>query len=453
MRVMLLSESPLAPSSMGKVAMLLSSGLAAMGYDVSVVVYSQSNLPSPVSFKMVFNPREWASRCGEPLADLFPDADVTVYPWANALDFGSLYYSLSRKPDVLVVYSYPYANPELNDVAYRFFTSKGRPAVAYALHEGPHLDPAMAASVLAYSLVVAPTRYGATQYSTALASLLGVNPEDVGQFLTAIPHPVNTSLYSPDTVARVRRELSLPERILARDCVVSMLAKNHVRKDYRALLEAVLRARAETGKDIAAGLYWVDSVSGNYWSLERLVQQVSSKLGVPREEAEDAVLLLPELWSKLGMSELMVVYAYAFLTDLHLFLTRAESYGLPPVESSLLGVPTATTDIPPQREALGVGARFVSAGTLEQDDYVLWQPDPLDAAKAIVEFIEGKLPAPDRESVAKRHDHARVAESFSDVLELSELTPSPLSSKLKGYAAAAERGARPGAPYYNLLSL
>ncbi|MEM4436165.1 MAG: hypothetical protein QXO22_04300 [Thermosphaera sp.] len=431
MRVAVLGESPLTPSSMGKVVHLIAAGLTELGYEVSVIVYSAAHLPTPSSFKLVYNQREWACRAGEPLADLMPDVDVEVIPWGEMVDYGVIHNSLKHSPDVLIVYAYPYVALKLNDLAFKYFTSRRKPAVLYALHEGPYLDPALTQSILAYSMVMGPTQFTANQYLEGLASALNAKVEDVQDYFTVVNHPINVDLYTPDAVRELRDFLKLPERVLTHDYVVGMLAKNHVRKDFKALAEAVAEVRKLTGKDVAAGMYWVNSVSANYWSTDKISSSLMRKYGLTQEEITDMILLLPDLWAGMGMTEQGVIYTYSLLMDMHLFLTRGESYGLPPVESTLLGTPTASTDIPPQREALGEGARYVRTAVVENDDYVLWAPQVDDAASAILEFIESKLPTPDRENLVRKHDYRNVAREISRVIEAATLTPNPLSEKIR----------------------
>ncbi|MEM4819188.1 MAG: hypothetical protein QXQ91_02620, partial [Nanopusillaceae archaeon] len=333
-----------------------------------------------------------------------------------------------HEADALIVYSYPYIELDLNDIAYKFFTSRDKPAVVYALHEGPVLELEAALSVMAYSMVVVPTRSTGLRYVEALLRSGRATFESIGAYFAVLPHPVNTALFSPEVAGELRKHYGEP--LLNYDAIVGMVAKNHIRKDYASLLEAVVRARIETGRDIAAGLYWIDAVSGNYWKREDLVRRISGKLGVSREVVEESIEMLPQKYRAHGAPDSYIVYVYTSLMTMHLFLTRAEAYGLPPVESALLGVPTATTDIPQQREIFGDEIRYVRTGLLERDDFTLYQPDPVDASRAIVEYLEGKLPVPSREKLAEVHDYRNVAKKLSTILDVASKTPRPLSEKL-----------------------
>lgn len=424
MRVLILSECPGVPSSLGKVVTYLASGLAELGFEVHVAPYSMSPIPSLLSFSRRLSPCRFAELGGDPLADLYPCGEIVVHPWGRAYPLSDL--DVARSSDVLFVYSYPYAEPDLNDLAYRLFTSRGKPSILYALHEGPYLDPEQAVSVLAHSVVVAPSKSVAEKYASALR-VAGTRGHEC--YFTTLPHPLAVEVYSDKAAKRVLDHYGIPVR--RHDYVIGMLAKNHVRKDYATLLEAVVRARLSTGLDLACGLYWVDAVSGNYWSAQELVKRVSRKLGVDRRVVEDATILLPEMWRSVGLPESAVVYVYAHRMDMHLFLTRGEAYGLPPVESSLLGVPTATTGIPEQVEVFGDGARYVRATVAERDEYALYFPDPVDATSAIVEFVEGKLPSPSREALARVHDYRAVARRLAEVIEMATQTPRPLSEKAR----------------------
>ncbi|MEM0458944.1 MAG: hypothetical protein QXZ31_03675 [Thermofilaceae archaeon] len=426
MKVLIFSEAPTVVSSLGKVVSYLASGLAELGYEVHIAPFSLSITSSLLSFEKTISLCELATKSRVPLADLYPCVDIHIHPWGRLYPVTDL--DIVHEADALIVYSYPYVELDLNDIAYKFFTSRGKPAVVYALHEGPVLGPEEALSVVAYSVVVTPTRDTGMRYIDALAKSSKVDQESVGTYFAVLQHPVNAEMFNPRVVGELRKHYGEP--LLNYDAVIGMIAKNHIRKDYAALLEAVVRVRIETGRDIAAGLYWIDAVSGNYWKRDDLVRRISGKLGVGRELVEESIEMLPQKYRAHGVPDSYIVYAYTSLMTMHLFLTRAEAYGLPPVESVLLGVPTATTDIPQQREIFGDEIRYVRTGLLERDDFTLYRPDPVDASKAITEYLEGKLPAPNREKLAEVHDYRNVAKKLSAILDVASKTPKPLSEKL-----------------------
>lgn len=432
MRVLVFSEAPTVASSLGKVAAYLASGLAELGHEVHVVPFSISITSSMLSFEKTISLCELAAKSGVPLADLYPCADVYLYPWGRLYPISDL--DIIHKADALIVYSYPYVEADLNDIAYKFFTSRNKPAVIYALHEGPVLGPDEALSIVAYSMVVAPTRDTGVRYINALAKGSRVVPELIYMYFAVLPHPVNTGLFNPSTRDKLRAHYGEP--LLNYDAVIGMIAKNHIRKDYAALLEAVVRAKIETGRDIAAGLYWIDAVSGNYWKRDGLTKRIAGKLGVSGDFIEESIEMLPQKYRAHGAPDSYIVYAYTSLMTMHLFLTRAEAYGLPPVESSLLGVPTATTDVPQQREIFGEEIRYVRTDILERDDFTLYQPDPIDASRTIVEYLEGKLPTPSREKLEEKHNYKNIARKLSAILDVASKTPKSLSEKL-GISVAA----------------
>lgn len=424
MRVVFLSECPGVTSSLGKVVMYMSSGLAELGFEVHVVPYSFSIIPSLVSFSRRFSPCRYAEEHGDPLSDLYPCGEVVVHPWGRFYPITEV--EALRSADVLLVYSYPYVELDLNDIAYKLFTSRNKPSVLYALHEGPYLDPDVALSVLAHSVVATPTASLASKFISALSRFF--ERGSVEPYFTVLQHGIDVSVYTREATKRVSERYGRP--VLRHDFVVGMVAKNHVRKDFATLLEAVVRARL-AGYDVGAGLYWIDAVSGNYWRAEELVKRVSRKLGVDERDVEQSVYMLPSAWRGLGMPESALVHVYTSYMDMHLFLTRGEAYGLPPVETALLGVPTVTTGIPEQREIFGDVIRYVEARVVERDDIALYQPDPVDAFRAIVEFVEGKLPVPDRERLASTHDYRVVVRRLVSVIEAATQTPRALSEKAR----------------------
>lgn len=424
MNIVILGESPLTPSSMGKVTMYLATGLAELGYRVSVVVYSSATLSTPLSFATRLSPCEVADKGFE---DLYPCTEIHVYPWGKLYPLSEL--DAVRKSDALLVYGYPYVELDLNDIAYKMFTSSGKPSIVYALHEGAEIDPKESMCVLAHSVVVAPTNHVRNMYINGLVSSLGVKRGDLEPYFFVLPHPLNTSVFTDKAVKKVSETRDLPPNPLHHDVVVGMVAKNHVRKDYAALVEAVVRARMETGREIAAGLYWIDSISGNYWNIDGITRKISRRFGVGESELLDLIVVLPHRFRTCGIPDHMLAYVYSKAMHLHMFLTRGEAYGLPPVESSLLGVPTVTTDIPPQREIFGNRIRYVAAHPFDADSFSLYRPDPADAAKAILEFLEGKIPTPDPVALAEVHDYKAVARKLSNIIEFASRTPKPLSTK------------------------
>ncbi|MEM4827618.1 MAG: hypothetical protein QXK07_06215, partial [Desulfurococcaceae archaeon] len=243
MKVLIFSEAPTVASSLGKVVAYLSSGLAELGYEVHVAPFSISITSSMLSFEKTVSLCELAAKSKVPFADLYPCADVHIHPWGRLYPIADL--DVVHEADALIVYSYPYIELDLNDIAYKFFTSRDKPALVYALHEGPVLELEAALSVMAYSLVVVPTRSTGLRYVEALLRSGRATFESIGAYFAVLPHPVNTALFSPRVADEMRKRYGEP--LLNYDAVVGMVAKNHIRKDYASLLEAVVRARIETG--------------------------------------------------------------------------------------------------------------------------------------------------------------------------------------------------------------
>ncbi|MEM1913322.1 MAG: hypothetical protein QW067_09305 [Thermofilaceae archaeon] len=425
MRVVLVSEAPFVPSSLGKVVTYISAGLAERGFEVSVLVHSAATISTPFSQIVWFNPRDWAERSGSRFSRFFPDVWIPCYPWGRWFDLSKALERVGRF-DAVLVYEYPQHAADLNSAVYESLTSRGVPAVVYALHEGPYIPPEAALSVLSYTRVVAPTRVGSERFLRGVLRsvelLKGEAPSEVSERFSHVPHPVNASLYHPSNAP------SGPP-VHGCDLVVGMLAKNHVRKDYLTLVEVALRLAEQTGRDVCAGFYAVGAVSGGYWSVDSVVDVLAARYGLLRRDVSKRIVQLPRPWVEAGMTEDQVIFAYTRLMDVHLFLTRGEAFGLPPLESALLGVRTVTTAIPEQVEVLGGLVDSVRAHVYRTDHAFLYQPDPDDAFEKVLRCVEGvgRCATAGLWEKLSAYDYREVSKGFEREFEEAVEDPRPLS--------------------------
>jgi len=437
-RILFVGEGPNVPSSLGKVMLYLTMTLAELGHEVVVVPHSGAAYPTTFAFKRKFNPRREAESGGSVLADLLPDVDIEIIPWAKAYPFRDAL-AMAGAVDVAVFYIYPYLDQDLNKIAHEELNAKGIPSIVYALHEGPWLDAAAAATVLAYSAVTAPTRFVLELYMRGLAEACDVTKSecDAGTFVErfhVLYHPLDTKIYSPRTLELVVK--AMPERTDTRSkCrhVVGMIGKNHIRKDFGLLVRAVARLRAR-GVDACAAAFIIDHLGHGYWNLDSLVEFCLRKYGV---RMDDYVFRTPDHIRMMGATEESLLRLYSYM-DLHLFASRGEAFGLPPVESVLLGIPTITTALPPQQEVFSLTDVPMIPADLSMIDgaNIEWVPDE-DAAVELAQYWLGnldelrKVTLRARDVLVQRVDRFEVAKRFLEIAERAQRDPRPLSEFLR----------------------
>ncbi|MEM3714564.1 MAG: hypothetical protein QXF82_06420 [Nitrososphaeria archaeon] len=426
MNVLFLSETPLHPSSIGKVTAYLASGLAERGHRVAVAPYS---LPGSLvitgsSRRIIYNMREWAEKGGEEaFADLYPDADILVVPWGKSFPFFNVFDYLPWRPDAVFVYSYPYIELDLNDVITKVREKKGIPGILYALHEGPLLFSNQALSISAYSCVAFPTKAIKDVYIEGFKQELkkmGKVFNEWGKF-TLLHHPINHLLFNPKIKERI------PEPKNDYGCrIVGMLAKNHIRKDYFTLLKVVAELKKE-GKDVCAGLYWINTTTDQYWNEDGLRLIIGKMLKVDPESIP-IITMIDQLRNG-GLTDLQIAAFYLLNMDLHAFLTRGESFGLPPLESAMLGVRTISTGIPPQKEIFkGSGVPLVKHKLFPMDKVLLYSPDEKDAKRKIEKCLESKSECePKRDVLESRFSYRKIAEDLEKILEKALADPKSIA--------------------------
>jgi glycosyltransferase involved in cell wall biosynthesis len=303
----------------------------------------------------------------------------------------------------------------------------------YALHEGVYLDPNAALSVLAYTVVVAPTRAIADMYYRALSSASEARskPKPPADKFRVLPHPVNTKMYSP-SVRKYFEIYPSPSPPPQCEVVAAMVAKNNPRKDYLRLLWGVAEARKQ-GVPVCAGLYWVDHISQAYWKYDDLVKYVSLLSGIPAEALKQFALVLDEPNRAVGMSESQLLWLYLNAMHLHLYLTRGEAFGLPVVETALLGIPTAVNRIDVTEEVAGKHVKMLESEVCIYDHYALYCPSLKSVVDALEEFYRdpASFKPVATEELAEKVDMHRVAGELEKLLEEAMRDPKPLNNYLR----------------------
>jgi len=437
-RILFISEAPYSANSVGKVTLYLTESIAEMGHEVYVIVYTGNLRINIYGVKERFNPRRVFAAAGSPIADMMPDVDVTVVQWSKAYPFEEALREVGRV-DAVISYYYTYIEHDLNKLVHDHFTSRGIPSVVYPMHEAANLVTNAAISVLAHSFIAAPTKFVLERFvdgilEACMLSRAGCDADELTSRTSVVYHGLDTEVYSPKTAEEIMRFYPEPRGWRRFGCrVVGMLAKNHIRKNYGMLLRVVARHVAE-GRNLCAGLFWIDAIGAGYWSPQDLFDVCRRLYGVDMSER---VVSLPDRWRALGVPEDALVMLYRRHFDLHLFLTRGEAFGLPPVESALVGVPTVSTAIPPQEEIFsGTEIPLIPADTAVFDNYILYEPREDHAYRAVLDWYEDpedlrRRVERSRSILAEKVDRRRVARKMMEAVEKAQRKPEPLAAAMK----------------------
>lgn len=408
MRLVLFGECPWVPSSAGKVTYLIARGLTELGHDVLVLCAGTGRA---FTGHICFNPSRWYR--GKHIR--YSDVDIYVAPYRHGFLRRAVedFYG-SPDFDGLVAYGTSFGVPmvEVNEEVGRL----GIRAVAYTTNDITYLNPSPAASVLAYSVVSAPTRHSLSEYVRSLR-VYYENVDEVSDRFAAVPHGIDLDIYRPKTCEEVCSDV--PPR---KTRVVGMFAKNHVRKDYGTLARVVARL-VRDGYDVAFGYYAVRGVAAPVWDLSSINEQVELVEGVSLLD-QGRVMNLDAFDDAEGCTEETVLRLYCCHMDVHAFLTRGESFGIPPVESLALGRPTVSTDIPPQREVLGDTVPLVRAELDLQQHAGLYRVDADDAYAKIRQVLDGGWDFGRAYQHVRRYSYLEMARALAELAKkATELEP------------------------------
>ena len=286
--------------------------------------------------------------------DLLPDVDVpTVFARRDGLveDAAAVLGGL----DAVVVYGSHHAGEIgswVNSEVYAKWSSRGRPAVAYHQIDLPYEKAGHALSVASYSVAAYPSSFSRSVAVESVGWLFrkrsgSAIAERFAEHTAVVHHGIDTNIYSEKTAKVVRESPRMVRSVDRR--IVAFFSKNHPRKDYASLVRCVAKLR-KRGLDVAAGAYFTNAVAVPVWDASWLSEYASRVEGV---DMDGAVLTLPPAELALGLAEPALIELYVVATDIHAYMSRGESFGIPPLETVMLGVPTVSSDIPPQREIWG----------------------------------------------------------------------------------------------------
>ena len=428
-RILLLGECPWVPSSMGKVTLWLASELIEMGHEV---VTSCFGGPTTTLWSRVFyyNPRH---QCRDDrFRDLLPDVDVpTVFARRDGLVEDAV--AALGGLDAVVVYGSHHAGEIgswVNSEVYAKWSSRGRPAVAYHQIDLPYEKAGHALSVASYSVATYPSIFSKSVAVESVGWLFrkrngSATAEKFAEYTAVVYHGIDTNIYSEKT-AKVIRESPKMVRSVNRK-IVAFFSKNHPRKDYASLVRCVAKLR-KRGFDVAAGAYFTNAVAVPVWDVSWLSEYVSRVEGV---DMDGAILTLPPAELALGLTEPALIEIYVIATDIHAYMSRGESFGIPPLETVMLGVPTVSSDIPPQREIWGDTIPLIRTAVHMREGWVGYEPDPEHCAQVCEEIlVKGQDLSRARERVLGMFTARHMAQHMLSALAKAFESPEPIAKKV-----------------------
>ena len=393
MKVLVVGEAPFIPSSFGKITYYIASGLMRRGH--KVVVAAPVGVTTLFSKSLMYVPTE---SCNDPASekvrgfrDLCRDVArgpaIPVVGWPQNIKaflenvFGA---------DVILVYGTPYADPLAGFLKHVYESRIDVPVAGYFVSESLIIPKDLGLHAGNATVFASPSRFILRTFIKGLKAW-GVSERGVRDRVRVVYHGVDWGIYSPETRDYFRRNHYLLDSIAkAGDFVIGTFAKNHVRKD----LGALILAYASLPKELREWVWLlVSAVIGcggeEHWKLEMLVQAASQYAGVETEELSGRVVDASDHFRE-GCTEWQVLRIYSSM-DLLAFPTLGESFGLPPLEAGLMGVPFIVTAHPVMLELWGnaLPEEFFVLGHewVTGEGLVLYAPDILDLRRALVTAV------------------------------------------------------------------
>jgi glycosyltransferase involved in cell wall biosynthesis len=162
------------------------------------------------------------------------------------------------------------------------------------------------------------------------------------------------------------------------------------------------------------------------WSDQNLADLARLVEGVPVD-----VLVLPQPLRSTGLTEYELIEFYVKWMDIHAYLSRDESFGIPPLESVMLNVPTVVSDIPPQREIWQDTLPMVRTRETLIDNWVALSPDPEHCAEVCEDILtKGQDLSRARERVLSMFTARHMAQRMLKALEKAFEDPAPIALKI-----------------------
>ena len=403
-RVLFIGECPHVTSSAGKVTYYLSAGLVREGFDVVVACYGAS--------------RHLFGR------ELVMDGEYGSVGFTQYTSLINLWRRYS--PDVMILYGTPFAPPThdtVSEVGKYVEYAMGRRAhiLGYFLCDSLVLPRGYVASCTYVDGIASPTRASLEVMLEGMRRL-GIGEDVLRGSSFVVGHGVDMSVW----------------RGGCRDCregyfVFGMMGKSMERKDFGCAVEAFGLLPDHVRGCSVLKLVPVGFLgSDNAWDIELLVDAVSAYVGA---DLHGRVVTPSKELLGWGLTEYELVREVSTM-DVFLFLTRGESFGIPPLEAGALGIPTLVTDIPVMREVMeGLpDYAFIKCREyLTPEGLMLCMPDPKHASEAMKHLFESdtarKALADKAHAIASKRSWDKAVKEMVKAIEaITSQEPKLLSS-------------------------
>jgi len=421
LHILIHGECPWVPSSMGKVTLWLAQELAKMGHQI-LVACQGAPTTTLYSKHLVYNPRKQCFDKSK-LCERLPDVDIpTILAKRGLLVQEAV--EILGKLDAIITYGSHHSGALaewINSEVLTSWTRLGKPAVAYMQIDTPYEKLGTALSVASYSLATYPSEFSRSVAVKAVERFMGLQTAERFSMHTAVVHHgIDTDIYNKKT-AEVFESEKQPRDYK----IIGFVSKNHPRKDYGALVRCVAKLR-KRGFNVYPGAYMIEAVGVPVWSEHSLADFAKLIEGV-----DIAPLMLPQPLRVIGLTEYELIHFYVNFMDIHVYMSRGESFGIPPLESVMLGIPTAVSDIPPQREIWGDTIPFVRTREVLIDNWVALAPDPEHCAEVCESILaKGQDLSRARERVLNMFTARHMAQSMLKAVGKAFEDPAPIALKV-----------------------
>lgn len=385
MKVLILGEAPFIPSSFGKVTHYIASGLIRRGYEV--LVAAQYGVATLYSRSLMFSFREscldpasvrikgFTDLCGK----FVDDVAVPVVEWPRDIKW---FLENVFDADVILAYGTPYASPMAEALKSIYESKTDVPIAGYFVSESLILSKNYGLHAGNATVFASPTSFVRRTFVESL-SRWGIPREKVMERSAVVYHGVDWKLYSPETRRYFKEKHYLLSNVVGDGFVIGTFAKNHVRKDLSALLFAYASLPNEVRSKTYLLVSLIKGCGGeDYWRLETLIDAAEM---YAHASINDRVIDASD-HNAGAFTEWQVLRVYSAM-DLLAFPTRGESFGLPPLEAGLMGVPFVVTAHPVMLELWGdaIPKEFFVLGNefITGEGLVLYVPDIMDLRRAL----------------------------------------------------------------------
>jgi len=403
-RVGIAWECPWVPSSYGKLVAWIAPELQRAGF--SVRVYCPSVPDVMLYSKHIMYSPSCTHRNLEVCVEYVEPVEVSNDRWLCEDD----------DVDVYLIGGSPYGQVESGWISRCSKTRK--PVAGYFVTESDVVPPLLSSWLLHVDAVGFPARAVADAFLTA------EEVREAHKDWVHAPHglpryyfrltPDEVLEYGLGRVAKTRGlELALESRGVGR--LFGVVAKDHPRKDFGALLTAFTAVRNESGDPrVRLLLAKITAVGSPAWDAGAMM----ASLGLTGDE----VLTLEDRWVVGGVTEMGLLFTYS-LMNVHVTPTFGEGFGLPAVESASLGIPPIITETPVTREVWeGYPVLVRSRPVLVGEGFILHATDYGDLTDKMLSMLDPgvrEVNAGVAKSVAGRYTSEVMGRSVVRLVELA----------------------------------